>query len=180
MKVYTLRADYNRYRGLYYTNEDDIIEFNRRFDGTPLKKVWAGKEDFAFVPRRLPKGDTPGFSTHIPVFNHKAVRALADLLEGNGELLPLTCGVEQYFVFNVTNVIDALDEANCELERFSSGRIMDVVRYCFHEERLAGTTVFKIPQAVLMDVFVTDPFVERVKTARLKGFKFRLIWSSDE
>jgi hypothetical protein len=178
MVVYTLDADVNTYRPLFFTDSEHVVEFNRLFDGTPLKKVWTERNDFAFVPRRLPKGDTPGFSTHIPVFNHKAVRALVDLVEGNGELLPITCGTEQYFVFNVTNIIDALDEANCELQRFSSGRIMDVMRYSFFEEKLTGATVFKIPQAVLMDVFVTDPFVERVSKAGLKGFKFRKVWSS--
>jgi len=179
MKVYTLRADVGKYRGLYYKNADDVVDFNRRFDGNPMKKNWRGQEKFAFIPRRLPKGDTPGLSTHIPVFNSKAVKVLADLLQSNGEFLPITCDGKDFFVFNVTRVIDALDEANCELKLFSDGGIMDIVRYAFFYEKLAGVNIFKIPQAVLMDVFVTDPFVDRVKGAGLKGFEFRLVWSSD-
>jgi len=30
-----------------------------------------------------------------------------------------------------------------------------------------------------MDTFVTDSFVDRVSSAKLKGFKFRLVWSSE-
>lgn len=179
MKVYTFCADVNKFRGIYYTNEDDIIEFKRSFDGNPIKDTWTGNEQFAFVPARLRKGDTPGLSTHIPVFNSKAVEILADFLEPNGELLPITCDGERLFVFNVTRVVDALDEDNSELKLFSDGEIMDVVGFSFFEEKLSGMTVFKIPQLIRMDVFVTDPFVERVEAAKLKGFKFRLVWSSD-
>ena len=178
MKVYTLRADVNKYRGLYYKNADDVVDFNRRFDGTSLKRNWSGQEKFAFIPRRLPKGDTPGLSTHIPVFNSKTVKVLADLLQSNGELLPITCDEEEYLVFNVNRVIDALDESNCEIKRFSDGGIMDIVRYSFVEEKLIGIVIFKLPQDLLGSVYVTDPFVERVKAAKLKGFKLPLIWSS--
>jgi len=179
MNVYKLDADVNRYRGIYYTNKDDMIEFHERFNGIPMKNSWTSKEQFAFVPRRLRRSDTPGLSTHIPVFNSKAVEILGDLLKPNGELLPITCDGERLYVFNVTRVVDALDEASSEVERFGSGRIMDVVKFSFFQERLQGVTVFKVPQLVLMDVFVTDPFVERVEAVKLKGFKFRLVWSSD-
>jgi len=180
MKIYILDADVNKYRGLFYVNSEEVVEFNRLFNGTTLKRVWTGKEEFEFVPRRLPKGDTPGLSTHIPVFSARAVHLLVDILKGNGELLPISCDGQKYFLYNVTRIIDALDEPHCELERLRSGRIMDVVRYSFFQEKVTGTNVFKIPQAVLKDVFVTDLFVKRVRTAGLTGFKFRSVWSSDE
>jgi len=179
MKVYILDADANKYRGIYYTNEDDIIEFNQRFNGTPIKKSWTGQERFAFVPRRLIRGDTPSLSSHIPVFNSKAVNILGDLLEPNGELLPITCDGERLFLFNVTRVVDALDEGNSGLKLFDDGDIMSIEEYSFIEERLLGVVVFKLPQRPLGWPYVTDPFVERVQAAKLKGFRFRLVWSSD-
>jgi len=179
MKVYILDADVNRYRGLYYANEDDIVEFNRRFDGTPIKKTWTGNEKFAFIPERLPNGDTPGLSSHIPVFNLRAVKALADVLEPNGELLPITCDGERYFLFNITRMVDALDEPHCELKRLDDGRIMTIDRHSFIEERLSGVVVFKLPQRPLGWPYVTDSFVRRVRAAKLKGFEFRLVWCSD-
>ena len=170
MKVYTLRSDVNKYRGFYYTNEDDVVEFNRRFDGRSMKNTWTGEEKFAFVTRRLPRGDISGLSSHIPVFNSKAVKALSDFLESNGELLPITCNAERYFVFNVTKVIDALDEDNCELKLFDGGAIMDVETFSFFPERLQGITLFKIPQLILADVFVTDPFWERGPGSKVERF----------
>lgn len=179
MNVYILDADVNNYRGLVYEN-DDIVEFNRRFDGRSLKKVWTGKEKFGFVAPRLPKGDTPGLSSHIPVFNQKAAKALADFVDPSGELLPITCGGEKFFLFNVTRLVSALDETNSDLERFSDGRIMLIRRYAFRTAKLSSVIVFKLPQKPLACAYVTDPFVQRVKAAGLRGFKFRQVWSSDK
>jgi hypothetical protein len=179
MKVFALRPDVNNYRGIYYTDDDDVVAFNRRFDGRSLRNNWNAEQGFAFIPEHLPKGDVPGLSSHIPVFSPKAVDALTDFLKTNGELLPIICDEERYFVYNVTRMIDALDEENCELKLFDDGDIMDILRFSFFPDRIGRTAVFKVPQCILTDVFVTEPFVERVQAVKLKGFKFRLVWSSD-
>ena len=178
MRIYISCADVNRYRGLYYT-EEDVMEFARRFDGTPMKSAWKVRESFSFVPRLMPKGDCPNFGTHVPVFNPRSVEILADLLEGNGELLPIRCDGEDYFLFNVTRVVDALDQQNSDLDLFDDGDILEIDRHVFIPEKLPSLSIFKIPQMVLADVFVTDPFVDRVESAGLKGFDFELVWSND-
>jgi len=179
MRVYVLDADGDSFRGIYLAGEDDWYEFTDRFDGAPMKDSWTGTELFKFVPRYLPKGDTPSFDATIPVFNAKAVQALADLLEPNGELFPIRCRGEDFFLFNVTRLVDALDEENCKLERFDNGRIWDIKRYSFFKEKLVGEAVFKLPQITSSWVYATDPFVERVQAAGLRGFEFPLAWSSD-
>ncbi len=179
MNVYVLGTDCDKYRGIHYANDADVLEFHRRFDGRSLKYTWTGKEKFGFVQKRFPKGDTPSLSTHIPVFNLKAAKVLMDFLEPNGELLPITCNGESFFLFNVTRIVDALDEPNCKLERFDDGGVMYVDEYAFLKEKLAGETVFKLPQLPLGWVYVTDPFVKRVRAAILKGFEFRHVWSSE-
>lgn len=179
MNVYILDADVEKYLSIYYSNSDDIVEFNRKFDGSSLKKSWTGKEEFEFGRDRLPKGDTPGLSSHIPVFSPRAVEMLADLLKDSGELLPITCEGEDYFLFNVTRRVDALDEDASVLERFDDGDILRIVRYCFKEDKLIGVNIFKLPQEPLSYPYVTDAFVRRVENSGLKGFEFRLVWSSD-
>jgi Immunity protein family (Imm11) len=179
MNVYILDADVNKYRGIHYINEEDVVAFNRRFDGRSIKRKWSGREKFAFVPRRMPKGDTPGLSSHIPVFSSKALTILGDFLKASGEVLQISCDAEKYFLFNVTRLVDALDEAKCELQLFNDGGIMDIVRYSFLKEKLIDVVIFKLPQDPLGWVYTTDPFVDRVQAAGLKGFKFRLVWSSD-
>jgi len=179
MRVYILDADVDSFRGIYVAGEEDWLEFTSRFDGTPMKNSWTGKELFKYVPRYLPKGDTPSFHASIPVFNARAVKVLADLLEPNGELFPIRCQGEDFFLFNATRLVDALDEENCRLERFDDGRIMDIKRYSFFKEKLVGGAVFKLRPDPLGWVYATEPFVERVQAAGLRGFKFPLVWSSD-
>ncbi len=62
----------------------------------------------------------------------RAAEVLQPILEGNGELLPLDCEEGDYFIFNVTRVVDALDESDSDLVKFPDGkRIMEVKRFVF-------------------------------------------------
>ena len=77
----------------------DLNEFNRRFDGTPMKRP-VTDVTIAWGPEttHLPKGDYPHLLLSLPVFSLRAVEALRDLLEGNGEILPTTCEGDQLFL----------------------------------------------------------------------------------
>jgi hypothetical protein len=179
MNVYLLRADSNRYRGLIMT-VGDLYEFVHRFDGKPMRHPWSDAQ-VEWDPERLSfkKGDFPSLIPNVPVFTSRAATALEDLLVPNGELLPVTIGGEGYFLYNATRVVDALDELNSEIIRFpGKSKVLNIESHSFLEERVAGLAIFKIPQVVIMDVFVTDVFVERVRAAKLKGFDFPLVWSS--
>ena len=76
---------------------------------------------------RLPKGDYPFLVLGLPVFSRRAIEALGDLLEGNGEILPTTCEGDEIFFFNVTRVIDALDESDSEVIGFDGSS--EIMRY---------------------------------------------------
>jgi hypothetical protein len=115
----------------------------------------------------------------IPVFNRRAVEALADFPGPNGELPPITCQGEEHFLFNVTRLVDALDEDSCDPERFDDGRILDIDRYAFFPDKLIGETVFKLRPDPLGRVYVTDPFRQRVLETGLRGFAFPLVWSGE-
>lgn len=178
MKVYVLGADSDRYESLIMPG-GGLYEFAGRFNGSPMKNSVSDakiKKD----PRRLPKGDFPSLIPNVPVFSRRAVEALRDLLEGHGEILPVMISGDEYFLLNVTRVVDALDESNSEVIRFEgSSKVLNIRSHSFYEEKLFGIMIFKIPQVITMDVFVTDAFVERVRSAGLKGFWFPLVWSSD-
>lgn len=180
MNVFILDSDVVKYQGIYFVDSNRVVDFMQSFQGRPMQRTWTGDAELAFVPHRMPKGDTPGLFGCVPVFNVRAAQVLGDFLADHGEFLPVTIQGERYFLFNVTTVVDALDEANCDLERFDDGRLFQVHRYSFFPERLRGIPVFKIPQWPQYKVYCTDPFVERVKAAKLKGFKFPLLWSSDD
>lgn len=178
MKVYVLRADSDHYESLLMAG-GDLYEFASRFNGKPMKKL--GKDArIKKDPRRLPKGDFPSLIPGVPVFSRIAVEALRDLLEANGEIFPAKIDGERYFLFNVTRVADVLDEADSTLSRFKDGRVFYIDCYSFLVEKLQGLSIFKIPQMVSGNIYVTDAFVELVESAGLKGFWFPAVWSSTE
>jgi hypothetical protein len=177
MNVYQLDGVADRYQGLIL-KVGNLSEFVQRFDGRPMNGPCADVTLQWDPADRLPKGDFP-WLVGVPVFSSRAIHALGDLLEGHGEILPTTIEGEQYFLFNVTKVIDALDEANSEVIRYvGSAKVLRIPRYIFSAEKLTGIVIFKIPH--FYRVFVTDSFVERVKSAGLKGFWFPRLWSTDK
>ena len=179
MDVYSLYDDCTGdYRVLNMVG-GSLFDFVRRFDGTPMKRPWTDVT-LAWDPdSRSPKGDFNSLMLCLPTFSPRAIDALGDLLEGHGEILPTSCKGERVYFFNVTRVIDALDESNSELRHYlGSHKISTIKRYAFFMERLTGVTIFKIPH--FSKVFVTGPFVERVNSAGLTGFWFPRRWSTDK
>jgi hypothetical protein len=158
----------------------------------------SGLPDDAFVARGESKRDTwqpyearweresgrplPDFTMlmDIPVFTTEAYQALAPVLDGRGETLPLTVtdAPPDAVAFNVTRVVDALDEERSEIKRMSSGRVMRIGRPVFIPERVAGETIFKVttyPRAL----YVTGAFLEAAEAAGVQGMRLSENWAGD-
>jgi hypothetical protein len=166
-------------------------------DRQPIRDSWfpikvvESKNSHSHIP-----GDYPhlhGFSGFLltPVFSQKASEVLDDLLEGNGELLPLFCDFAQYYAFNVTREVEALDEERSEFKLYSelygglppdeSDDFLLVTQFMFHPERVDDLSIFHLPRRNRKNIpLVTDRFVQRVQEANLKGFAFKLLWSSSD
>ena len=151
----------------------------RKFDGSPLAPQWfpasitAADEDDASAELR----DFALLGT-VPIFSLRALDVLLDLLKANGELLPLRYPRREYFAYNVTLLLPALDESASTIERVSTGRILFIDKYVFRPGVLEGVVLFTIIQRPKAFVFLTDRFVKRVKSARLTGFSFPLLWTT--
>ncbi len=104
----------------------------------------------------------------IPAFSLRAVIALRDLLEPNGQLLPIAGG--NYFAYNLLTIADALDrDASEGIAAF------EISRFEFRPNLVESLVIFRIPEKPYL-TFVTDIFVNRVAQADLKGFDFQLAW----
>jgi hypothetical protein len=180
INVYSLLPTPDRLCSFAFANPADDPIF-RQFDGHPMAAAWKA---VPITPADREDNDDVELLDHnllgiIPIFSVRAVDVLLDLLRPNGELLPLRYARAEYMAYNVTRVIDALDESGSRLTRFkTSGRVQSIQRYSFRREYLEGVSVFKIPQLLKAYVFVTDIFVERATTSHLTGFKFQALWNS--
>jgi hypothetical protein len=178
MKVFELRTDPRRYCNFALSKPEEATIYDA-FDGAPLATTWRA---VTMTPADVPDdqaelGDYALLGT-IPVFSLRAVDVLLDMLKESGELLPLRYRRGEYFAYNVTLFLDALDAKASAVTTFSTGRVMAVHTYAFDSAKLVQRSIFKIPELPKAHVFVTDVFVERVKASKLTGFDFPLLWSS--
>lgn len=184
MNVYSVSLDVDHYQSLELVDLDSDWEAMYDFNGTPIKKWKPLKVEIAFdeeLKTQLPPGDFPSLFADVPVLSPAAVQVLQPLIEGNGQLLPLQCAEGEYFILNVTNVVDALDETKSEIVRFPDGKkILDIKQFVFLSAKLQNVNIFKLPQQPLGQVFVTDGFVKAVRDSGLVGVNFVWLWSSEQ
>ena len=155
---------------------DNIKTHGRAWWVPPLAPRWTPQP---VIGRVRSFNDYPCVNLLIPAFSRRAVDALRDFLEPNGELLPLVSGVGEYFAYNITTVADILDQERSEFEWLDEAKtflsIFDILRYECLAERLDGLSIFQIPERPSM-TFVSQIFVDRVIERELQGFHFIKLW----
>lgn len=178
MRIWHLDCNVDDYENLTWLNEIDLDEV-QSYDGRNKLDGWKPLQVIRMYNRKY--SNTPGLSSHIPVFDKKAVDALKDLLENHAEILPLECKDGEFYAINVIKVLDCIDYDKSEFKTFRDGkRIMRFKKYEFKEQIVAGKHIFKIVDEPLRRPFVSDEFRKRVIDCKLDGFKFDLVWDSDK
>ncbi len=162
------------------TVADQDYEVFLQFDGRPRASAWKpiavrrvrADDRQGFIP-----SDFPWLGSHALIMRRSAVDALRDILDANGEVLPLSTddGVE-LSVLNA-RIVDALDEANSSLMKFpGTNRIMRITKVAFVASKIEGLDLFRLPHRA-SSTYVSERFVERVKAAGLRGLVFNKVWS---
>lgn len=160
--------------------QDEDYEVFLQLDGQPRASTWKpiavrrvrADERQAFNP-----SDFPWLGSHALIMRRAAVDALRDILDANGEVLPLSTddGLE-LFVLNA-RIVDALDEANSSLMKFpGTDRIMRIKRIAFVTSKIEGIDLFRLPHRA-SSTYVSERFVERVRAAGLRALVFNKVWS---
>lgn len=174
--VYRLQADVDNFPALLSGDEAFWIRDFSEFRGAPYSGAWSALPVtwYAASKKVMRRGgsDFPYFHALLPVFSARAVSDLGDLLEGNGELLPLRCDGGSYFAYNVTCVIDALDREESVIHHTLEGSVTGISRHVFKPGSLDGAAIFKMPYPGVGGVYVAEPFVHRVRERGLTGFEF--------
>lgn len=143
-----------------------------------LAKLWKPPK---VIGRVAPYQDYPGIDMIYPAFSRRACDALRDFLEPNGELLPLDSTAGEYYFYNITTVVDAVDftRARYTYSAYEENVIGEITHYAFYEEKLAGLTIFRLVDEPIFTL-VTDAFVDRVQQCGLNGFHFLKMWPHPE
>jgi hypothetical protein len=145
--------------------------------------VWTAKQ--ARGPASI-YNDYPADGSLVSFYSPRAVEALREFLEPNGELLPVGTKVGTYFAYNILTKSTALDLSRTKARFGEPGdgekeTAFSIDRFEFDEAKLAEHAVFRLreyPPAV----YVTDVFKRRAESAGLRGMFFYKVWplSPDE
>ena len=172
----------------FQTSDDacDLMPINEA-DGEAFERLDGHSIDVGSWPRvavrvvRDGSGGTTATDFGIvwtePALSFRALETLSDLLRQDGQVLPLASEDGDYCVYNVTALLDALDEDRSVVQRFSTGGIKNVQRFAFHPDVIANHAIFKIPQLPRAHTFVTDAFVRQAHSARLTGLAPKQLWN---
>jgi hypothetical protein len=161
-------------------NQDDFEAINVQVNGASRGATWRPirvrlvRQDEG---RPLIESDAPWLGSHALIFKPRALELLGPLLREYGELLPLTSREAELCIYNPTRILDALDEGNSSLRRFSTGRVMMVEKYVFRPTVISDSPVFKIPNLRVSPTFVTQRFVDLWTSTGLRGLEFRHVWT---
>jgi hypothetical protein len=189
MNVYRVKVEYGPDRNdVFCRLLAEPLDIQRRidkgFNGEPvLPETWRPFKvirDYSWTKNlTTPLGDRAGINCSLDpmVLSRRALDALLPHIGHLGQALPIEFDECEYQLFNITNVIDALDIENAEVRYFKDGGFNRVIRYAFKPAAVRDQLLFKIPQQPSGFAFCTDRFVDLVKQHGLTGFGFEPLWS---
>lgn len=173
-----------RYDGFYTLVDDSKPSLLRLADGVPrvradrnwrvlrLSETWN-------VPTVLGKArkfhDYPCVDLAIPAFSPRAVEVLRDLLEPNGELLPINTKQGSYYIYNTTTIVDLLDRERSEVNWYKDGFTAFAVKRYEVKDGVSHPGIFRIPEKP-STLHANDDFVRRVREHGLNGMTLTRVW----
>lgn len=179
MKIWQLNFELDEYDNLIPMREFSVEEI-QSFDGRSHLKQWKAFPVKRMEPEKgLALSDAPGFT--IPVFSRRALECLEPLISENVEILPLNFEEKEYLGINIITILDAIDYENSIYKTYRDGkRIMAFNKYVFLPNIVENVPIFKISDEKTRYAFVSDEFKQTVEKNNLSGFKFKLVWDSEQ
>ena len=182
MKVYELEPDSEGKWVRFFTLDGVVLgDYSQNHPlFTSGAKIRIGR-DYENTPKGSPAklGDFSNVNYEpYPCFSGHAKSVLEPHLDGLGQWFELECDEAPYWLFNITNIVDVLDEPASKI--VDLGSVVAVKEFAFKPEALRDQLIFKIPQRPGSYNLVTDRFVDLIKQHRLTGFEFKLLWSLED
>ncbi len=121
--------------------------------------------------------DFPWCLHNVLVVRDRALPLLRPMLEQYGEILPLLCA-EPVWLFNATNIIDALDEERSTIARFTDGTVLAIEKHAFRLDAIGDAEIFRLPGRA-SNIYVRETVVRRIGELGLLGIAFDLVWADE-
>lgn len=174
---YGYDPDANRFAAVGFAYDEKRPITAVHWSDEPFLPTWKPRPCHVFDEKPLRQGDFPSLVNYrlIPVMTERAWIALRPLIGYCCEALPIIHpSGNPHFIIHVMNTIDALDVRASEVSRDGSrtNRIDRIYKYAFHQKRVKGHPIFKLPIQSSAEMFVDDEFRRIVEVNRLRGLLF--------
>lgn len=184
MKIYEIQTDIAKCQIIQRDDHYELHDFGCK----TMTKEWLSNDWYIFNPldNKTHFYDTPGSTIIFDEFIRQS--DLGTLLEMAGEILPIIIDRERFYFLNTLECINALDNKRTEYNYYEDGSRSTVInKYYFHENRLGGSPIFKIPETAKYQMLcfegLSDPWDEfkgRYEELNLEGLEFIEIYDSEE
>jgi hypothetical protein len=181
MNIYTIRHG-EEYEWVLPVDPKDYESLV--FDGKPRASSWKPvamsrlKETEEGRPVRSCDFPCGSGGTYL-IMSETAKEKVGSHLKRYGEFLPLKCDEGKFWAFHVTHFVDALDEGASDVLRATDdpNMVLMIHRHIFKPANLTADWMFKLPQSRGRGaIYVTDPFVNLIRSSGLTGLEFKRIW----
>lgn len=115
----------------------------------------------------MPEPDIGIINIGSLVLSTGALIYLRKIVSKYGQLLPLNYGDQKMYLWNITNIIDALDKEKSEMNDFGG-----VSKITFSKKKILDSKIFKIREDNATNIFCTQEFVDIVLGNNLSGIEF--------
>jgi hypothetical protein len=115
----------------------------------------------------IPEPDIGLLNIGSLVFSESAIKNIREVLREFGQLLPLVYNGRAFYLWNVTNVLSALDTNESEFNEYGG-----VSKAVFSEKTIPHCSAFKIKEDNATNIFCTEDFANLIKENNLSGVDF--------
>lgn len=172
--IFSIETQVEDYRTLVPVNPDDYDGGNLWINGQKKLSSWKAPQ-VHWSAQENDNEKTPDIAYLNPgfyAFNEKALSVLRNILEENGELLPLPIKGEQWMAFNPTNEIDCIDSEETEWKIRRSGDKGRILKLVLNESDCKDAAIFQIPETNKNSFYISEDFVNIVTVNQLTGIEF--------
>ena len=185
LSVFSVRADHTC-QSLDGSNLEALIESHPRFfRNVEMAASWKAPKLY-IADKKKEESSFVHFMAGTLAMNSVTYLAYKNILLKYGELLPANVKgyKEQFYLYNVLNVVDALDHERCIRSDLGGGMVGQILEYYFTEEKLVTPMIFKVPESPLIFISVNDnrngaDFFNQYHSREDTGLELQLIWKSN-
>lgn len=184
MEIFRIRLDVNVYQRFLPADQSFWQMDNLRMDCTPKLPDWRAPEIYIHNPKRK-QGNFYYLSSGSFVVDSQTAEQLRSILEMSGELLPLEHAGNTYYLLNILECVNCLDQQKTKwVVDEKAGVKVRILEHHFHRQRLVESTIFKIPETAAGDILCVeglkdpeDEFKAQVEACGFTGLLFDKLWS---